>query len=102
MTISNTLLAKLKDTSLITDNALIAGEWRGTSDTGKCFEVTNPSTGEVIAILPDMGRTEAAHAIDAAYLPKRPGRRKLARSALPCCASSMTSWWLMLTISPPS
>jgi succinate-semialdehyde dehydrogenase/glutarate-semialdehyde dehydrogenase len=76
MTISNTLLAKLKDTSLITDNALIAGEWCGTSDTGKCFEVTNPSTGEVIAILPDMGRTEAAHAIDAAYLAQKAWAKK--------------------------
>jgi succinate-semialdehyde dehydrogenase / glutarate-semialdehyde dehydrogenase len=76
MTISNTLLAKLTDTSLITDNALIAGEWRGTSDTGKCFEVTNPSTGEVIAILPDMGRTEAAHAIDAAYLAQKAWAKK--------------------------
>jgi succinate-semialdehyde dehydrogenase/glutarate-semialdehyde dehydrogenase len=83
MTISNTLLAKLKDTSLATDSALIAGKWLATSDTGKCFEVTNPSTGEVIAILPDMGRAEAARAIDAAYLAqkawaKRTGKERAA------------------------
>ena len=67
MTISEKLLSKLDDKSLATDKALIAGEWIAKSDTGKTFEVTNPSTGEVIAILPDMGRAETARAIDAAY-----------------------------------
>ncbi|WP_320197685.1 NAD-dependent succinate-semialdehyde dehydrogenase [Agrobacterium sp. rho-13.3] len=67
MTISDLLLSKLKDKSLATDKALIAGEWIAAGDAGKTFEVTNPSTGDVIATLPDMGRTETARAIDAAY-----------------------------------
>jgi succinate-semialdehyde dehydrogenase/glutarate-semialdehyde dehydrogenase len=67
MTISETLLSKLKDPTLAIDKALIAGEWIATSDSGKTFDVTNPSNGAVIATLPDMNRAEAARAIDAAY-----------------------------------
>ena len=67
MTISQTLLSKLKDTSLATDRALSDGEWIVAGDAGKTFDVTNPSNGEVIATLPDMGRAETARAIDAAY-----------------------------------
>ncbi|RUY09604.1 NAD-dependent succinate-semialdehyde dehydrogenase [Mesorhizobium sp. M2A.F.Ca.ET.040.01.1.1] len=67
MTISDNLFSKLKDPSLVTDKALIAGEWVAKSDSGKTFEVTNPSNGDVIATLPDMNRAETARAIDAAY-----------------------------------
>ncbi|MQY49586.1 succinate-semialdehyde dehydrogenase [Rhizobiales bacterium RZME27] len=67
MALSDTLLAKLKDPSLATDKALIAAEWRSEGEGGATFEVTNPSTGDVIATLPDMGRKDAARAIDAAH-----------------------------------
>ncbi|THF49676.1 NAD-dependent succinate-semialdehyde dehydrogenase [Allorhizobium terrae] len=67
MTISETLLSKLKDPSLAIDKALIAGTWLAASESGKTFDVTNPSTGDVVATLPDMGRSETARAIDAAY-----------------------------------
>lgn len=67
MTISDKLLSKLKDKSLVTDKGLIAGEWIAASDSGKTFDVSNPSTGETIATLPDMGRAETARAIDAAH-----------------------------------
>jgi succinate-semialdehyde dehydrogenase / glutarate-semialdehyde dehydrogenase len=76
MTISNTLLNKLKDPSLVTDKALVAGEWIAKSDSGKTFDVTNPATGEVIATLPDMGRAETARAIDAAYKAQKDWARK--------------------------
>jgi len=66
MTISQSLLSKLKDPSLVTDKALIAGEWVAKSDSGETFDVTNPANREVIATLPDMNRTETARAIDAA------------------------------------
>ncbi|WP_158693562.1 aldehyde dehydrogenase family protein, partial [Neorhizobium alkalisoli] len=36
-------------------------------ETGATFDVSNPSTGEVIASLPDMTRADAARAIDAAH-----------------------------------
>ncbi|GAA3066710.1 NAD-dependent succinate-semialdehyde dehydrogenase [Rhizobium viscosum] len=67
MALSKTLLAKLKDPSLATDKALIAGEWHSGGETGATFDVTNPSTGEVIATLPNMTRADAARAIDAAH-----------------------------------
>ena len=67
MTISQSLLSKLNDPSLVTDKALVAGEWVAKSDSGKTFDVTNPANGEVIASLPDMNRAEAARAIDTAY-----------------------------------
>ena len=43
----------------------IDGDWRA-SVTGKSFPVTNPTSGETIAEVPDGGRADAAHAIDAA------------------------------------
>jgi len=67
MAISDVLLSKLKDRSLAVDKALVGGKWVGPSVGGKTFDVTNPSTGEVIATLPDMDRTDAKLAIDAAY-----------------------------------
>ncbi|MCZ7889674.1 MULTISPECIES: NAD-dependent succinate-semialdehyde dehydrogenase [Agrobacterium] len=67
MAISEKLLSRLKNPSLVTDKALIAGEWIAASDSGKTFDVTNPANGDVIATLPDMNRSEAARAIDAAY-----------------------------------
>ena len=76
MSISEKLTAKLKDPSLATDKALIAGEWVAASDSGKTFPVTNPATGEVIAVLPDMNRAEAARAIDAAHAAQKAWARK--------------------------
>lgn len=76
MTISEKLLSKLKDPSLATAKVLIGDAWVSASDSGKTFEVTNPSTGEVIATLPDMNRAEAARAIDAAYLAQKQWAKK--------------------------
>ncbi|MCZ7977008.1 NAD-dependent succinate-semialdehyde dehydrogenase [Agrobacterium salinitolerans] len=76
MTISNTLVSKLNDPALVTDKALIAGDWVAKSDGGKTFDVTNPANGEVIATLPDMNRAEAARAIDAAYTAQKEWAKK--------------------------
>ncbi|MEZ5784676.1 MAG: NAD-dependent succinate-semialdehyde dehydrogenase [Rhizobiaceae bacterium] len=76
MQLSNRLVSKLKDASLLTDKALVAGKWIAASDSGKTFEVSNPSTGEVIATLPDMGRAETARAIEGAYNAQRAWARK--------------------------
>jgi succinate-semialdehyde dehydrogenase/glutarate-semialdehyde dehydrogenase len=74
--ISEKMISKLKDPSLATDNALVAGQWIATSDSGETFEVVNPSTGEVIATLPDLNRSEAARAIDAAHKAQREWAKK--------------------------
>jgi succinate-semialdehyde dehydrogenase/glutarate-semialdehyde dehydrogenase len=74
--IAASLTARLKDPSLAIDKALVAGKWLNSSDSGKTFEVTNPSTGEVIAVLPDMGREETARAIDAAHSAQKSWAKK--------------------------
>ena len=74
--IAQSLLSRLKDPSLVTDKALVAGNWLAKSDLGKTFEVTNPSTGDVIAVLPDMGRDETARSIDAAYIAQKAWAKK--------------------------
>ncbi|WP_454854722.1 NAD-dependent succinate-semialdehyde dehydrogenase [Rhizobium binxianense] len=74
--ISDKLISRLKDPSLATDTALIAGQWLATSDSGATFDITNPSTGEVIATLPDMNRSEASRAIDAAYKAQKAWAKK--------------------------
>ncbi len=64
---TNKLSALLSDQSLVVNCGFLAGEWQKASSSGKTFDVTNPSTGEVIATLPDMGIEETRIAIDAAY-----------------------------------
>ena len=76
MTVSTLLTSKLKDASLVTDKTLVGTEWVSASESGKTFEVTNPSTGEVIAILPDLGKVEVARAIDAAYIAQKAWAKK--------------------------
>ncbi|MEF0941600.1 NAD-dependent succinate-semialdehyde dehydrogenase [Rhizobium sp. BR 362] len=67
MTIADSLLSKLSDPSLVIDKALIAGDWVSNSEDGQTFDVLNPSTGDLVATLPDLSRDDAARAIDAAY-----------------------------------
>ncbi len=74
--IASSLTARLKDASLATDKAYVSGVWTDKSDSGKTFEVTNPSNGEVIAVLPAMDRAETARAIDAAYIAQKAWAKK--------------------------
>ena len=61
------LQQRLTKKELLRSAGFVGGSWvHGTSD-GKTFDVTNPSTGEVIATLPDMGIAETRAAIDAAH-----------------------------------
>jgi succinate-semialdehyde dehydrogenase/glutarate-semialdehyde dehydrogenase len=55
----------LKDASLLQCGAWIDGAWVD-ADGGSTFPVTNPSTGETIARVADLGVTETARAIAAA------------------------------------
>ena len=67
MAIAPVLSSKLKDPDLLVAGALIDGAWLGQVADGRTFEVTNPSTGEVLATLPDAGVVEARIAITAAH-----------------------------------
>ncbi|HQZ11518.1 MAG TPA: NAD-dependent succinate-semialdehyde dehydrogenase [Devosia sp.] len=66
MTFAASLFARLKDQDLIVEAALVAGRWINAAESGETFEVTNPSTGEVLATLPNCGVPEAKAAIAAA------------------------------------
>ncbi|AQS41784.1 MAG: Succinate-semialdehyde dehydrogenase [Candidatus Tokpelaia hoelldobleri] len=77
--ISDKLLSKLADKSLVAAKGLIAGEWLGKSDSGATFTVTNPATGEVLATLPDFGRAETQRAVDRAFAEQKQWAGKTAR-----------------------
>ncbi len=79
MALSNNLLARLQDRSLVTEAAPVGGEWVQAGTDGKFFDVVNPSTGEVIATLPDLGRSEARRAIEVAQGAQREWARKTAK-----------------------
>lgn len=64
MDVSYSLPYRLKDPSLLVDRAYVAGEWIGG---GPSFDVGNPSTGEVVATVPDLDRNAVVRAIDAAH-----------------------------------
>ncbi len=58
---------RLNNHDLVKSAAFIGGAWLAKSIDGKTFDVTNPSSGEKIAELPDLGVAETRSAIDAAY-----------------------------------
>jgi len=55
----------LKNRDLLREKALIDGGWREAAS-GESFEVRNPATGAVIAMVPKLGRKEVEEAIAAA------------------------------------
>ncbi|MEQ1900525.1 MAG: NAD-dependent succinate-semialdehyde dehydrogenase [Devosia sp.] len=66
MPLTDALLGHLKDRELVAAAGLIDGQWFETAESGATFAVTNPSTGQVLASLPNMGKAEATRAIAAA------------------------------------
>ncbi|GAB1479349.1 NAD-dependent succinate-semialdehyde dehydrogenase [Paracoccaceae bacterium] len=55
----------LKDPSLLSTKAYVAGQWIDADD-GTTFPVINPARGDVICQVPNLGRAETARAIAAA------------------------------------
>ena len=76
MTLSKVLTDKLKDPTLATDKSLVGNDWLAVSQSGKTFEVTNPATGEVIAVLPDLDKAEVSKAIDTAHAAQKVWAKK--------------------------
>ncbi|KAE8691829.1 hypothetical protein F3Y22_tig00110865pilonHSYRG00013 [Hibiscus syriacus] len=54
--------AGLKNSTIFRSKGLIGGQWVSAHD-GKTLQVNNPSTGEIIADVPFMGRQETNDAI---------------------------------------
>jgi succinate-semialdehyde dehydrogenase / glutarate-semialdehyde dehydrogenase len=61
------LAARLNNGKLLVNRAFLAGEWVGHAFDGARFSVTNPSTGEVIVDLPDMGVADPRASINRAH-----------------------------------
>jgi succinate-semialdehyde dehydrogenase/glutarate-semialdehyde dehydrogenase len=68
---SSNVLQRLTRSDLLVNAAFVGGEWTETASDGATFDVKNPSTGEVIATLPDLGVAETNIAIDAAYVAQK-------------------------------
>jgi succinate-semialdehyde dehydrogenase / glutarate-semialdehyde dehydrogenase len=66
MTVSRTLLGRLRDPSLVREEMLCGETWLGEGSSGKRLDVKNPSNGEVLASLPDAGLENIKVAIDQA------------------------------------
>ncbi len=60
------LKSRLSDADLLREQAFVAGDWIGADD-GTSFPVTNPSRGDVICTVPDLGEAEITRAIEAAH-----------------------------------
>ena len=76
MTVSSALASRLSDPRLLTDRALVGGKWMSADEVGKSFQVTNPATGEVLAVLPDIPVEETRRAIDVAELAQKAWARR--------------------------
>jgi succinate-semialdehyde dehydrogenase / glutarate-semialdehyde dehydrogenase len=66
MPLGDTLTKRLKDRTLVPEAGYVGGTWLDAAEGGERFDVTNPSTGEVLATLPNCGVNEARSAIAAA------------------------------------
>lgn len=77
---SVSLLQRLRDPALLRNAAPIAGEWRSSAASNRTFDVRNPSTGELLATLPDFDVADVRNAIDAADVAQRKWRRLPAKA----------------------
>jgi len=66
MAFHDALTKHLTSTDLLRNAGYVNGNWIG-GNGAETFDVLNPATGEKLATLPEMGATETAAAIDAAY-----------------------------------
>jgi succinate-semialdehyde dehydrogenase/glutarate-semialdehyde dehydrogenase len=68
----------LKDASLLREQCYIDGEWVD-ADSGKTIDVTDPSNGDVIGTIPNMGASETKRAIEAAHTAFQSWKRTTAK-----------------------
>ena len=95
MTLSaKSLLGRLTNKSLLKSAGFIGGEWLDTSENGKTFDVTNPSTHEVITSLPDMGILETKSAIDAAFTAQKTWAARTGKDR----AGVLRKWYDLLVV----
>lgn len=66
MAFYDALTKHLKSADFLRDSGYVDGNWIGGNGAAS-FDIFNPATGEKLATLPEMGASETAAAIDAAY-----------------------------------
>lgn len=66
MAISPSLLSRLSDPSLVREDMLVGDNWQSAGADGRRVEVSNPSTGDVLASLPSAALEDIKAAIDMA------------------------------------
>ena len=81
----------LNDSDLLATKAFVAGEWVDADD-GTTFDVINPSRGDVIASVPDLGLTEIRRAIHAARDAWRQWAAKPAKER----SAVLTEWYRLM------
>lgn len=80
---------RLKDPALLCDKAYVAGRWIAAEQVDAAFEVRNPSTGAVIATLPDLPVETIREAIDAAEAAQKAWARRTAQDR----AAVLKEWY---------
>ncbi|MGY6632696.1 MAG: NAD-dependent succinate-semialdehyde dehydrogenase [Alkalilacustris sp.] len=78
----------LQDPSLLETRAYVAGDWVDAAD-GATFPVSNPARGDVICHVADLGRAEAARAIEVAEAARHPWAARTAKER----AQIMRRWF---------
>ncbi len=68
-------MQRLKEPELFRQEALVGGSWISAAS-GKVVEVTDPATGAVIGVVPDMGAAETRLAIEAAEAAYGPWKKR--------------------------
>ena len=85
--------ARMTDPDLLCDRAYVAGRWVAATDTATQFEVENPSTREVIAVLPDVPVEMLREAICAAEVAQSTWAKRTARDR----SDIMMRWYRLWT-----
>ncbi len=78
----------LKDPSLLTGKAYVAGDWVDADD-GKTFAVKNPARGDVLIEVADLSRAETARAIAAAETAQKEWAKRTAKDR----SNLMRAWF---------
>jgi succinate-semialdehyde dehydrogenase / glutarate-semialdehyde dehydrogenase len=90
------LLLRLSKKELLISSAYIVGRWVTADEAeamgGNVFDVTNPSTGKVIARLPDLDADSARVAIEAAYVAQKDWAAKTGKERSAC----LRNWYNLL------
>ena len=81
----------LKNPRLFHEDALINGQWVKASENAR-FAVSNPATGEIIAKVANLNRSDAQEAISAAELALNAWKGKLAKER----AQVMRKWFELI------